>query len=501
VLLGVLAGIGLIAWGQQAWRRKYQPSAYALAAVGNGAILLSFWASFALYHLLPSGVAFAGMAMLVVWDGFDCWQKDSPLLAAYALAAGFLVPLLLSSGANHEIQLFSYLLLLDAAVALLAAAKAWAWPLPVSAFLTLIYGVAWAGAYWDPALGLLTCAFIFAFTLLFLLAARHSAAVQRSDDTLGQAVQLTAVALPVLTEFAAFILTQAALRPFDGTRGPAWPAFLLAGIAGGFFWFRDSGDRPPITLYRHAQAVAALALATAAIGLALHGHALSMAWLIEALGLLGLAAQRPSATALRGFGLACALLGVARTVAFNPYRGATVVANPRFATYLAAIIVCGLVAYLARRCAASAGDEFEVAPLIRWRPLALGMGLTASVLLWLAVMLEITTWWWGAALPGQLRIYQVEAFRQGSQFSYSIWTMLFGAGLILTGFWRRLPTLRWEGLVALALAIGKVFVWDTADLSQGYRIACFLGLGALLLGISFVYQRDWLNLRRTESGD
>src|SRR6185312_15630282 len=156
---------------------------------------------------------------------------------------------------------------------------------------------------------------------------------------------------------------------------------------------------------------------------------------------------------------------------------------------------------LARRCAASAGDEFEVAPLIRWRPLALGMGLTASVLLWLAVMLEITTWWWGAALPGQLRIYQVEAFRQGSQFSYSIWTMLFGAGLILTGFWRRLPTLRWEGLVALALAIGKVFVWDTADLSQGYRIACFLGLGALLLGISFVYQRDWLNLRRTESGD
>jgi uncharacterized membrane protein len=35
-------------------------------------------------------------------------------------------------------------------------------------------------------------------------------------------------------------------------------------------------------------------------------------------------------------------------------------------------------------------------------------------------------------------------------------------------------------------------------LSQGYRILSFLGLGALLLGVSFVYQRDWLHLRSHE---
>jgi uncharacterized membrane protein len=34
-----------------------------------------------------------------------------------------------------------------------------------------------------------------------------------------------------------------------------------------------------------------------------------------------------------------------------------------------------------------------------------------------------------------------------------------------------------------------------SKLSQGYRILSFLGLGALLLAVSFVYQRDWLNLR------
>jgi uncharacterized membrane protein len=40
---------------------------------------------------------------------------------------------------------------------------------------------------------------------------------------------------------------------------------------------------------------------------------------------------------------------------------------------------------------------------------------------------------------------------------------------------------------------------DVSELSQGYRILSFLGLGALLLGVSFAYQRDWLNLRSPNS--
>jgi uncharacterized membrane protein len=34
-----------------------------------------------------------------------------------------------------------------------------------------------------------------------------------------------------------------------------------------------------------------------------------------------------------------------------------------------------------------------------------------------------------------------------------------------------------------------------SELSQGYSILSFLGLGALLLGVSFIYQRDWLHLK------
>ena len=53
----------------------------------------------------------------------------------------------------------------------------------------------------------------------------------------------------------------------------------------------------------------------------------------------------------------------------------------------------------------------------------------------------------------------------------------------------------------LAVSIAKVFLVDVSELAEGYRILSFLGLGALLLGVSYVYQRDWLNLRNAGRRD
>ena len=74
--------------------------------------------------------------------------------------------------------------------------------------------------------------------------------------------------------------------------------------------------------------------------------------------------------------------------------------------------------------------------------------------------------------------------------------MIFGAALLVLGFWRRSAFLRWQALVLLSAAIVKVFVVDVSQLSQGYRVLSFLVLGALLLAISFAYQKDWLGLRQ-----
>jgi len=82
-----------------------------------------------------------------------------------------------------------------------------------------------------------------------------------------------------------------------------------------------------------------------------------------------------------------------------------------------------------------------------------------------------------------------------AHFTYSAFFMSFGAVLLSVGFWRRSAFLRWQALVLLAVTIAKVFLVDTSQLSQGFRVFSFLGLGVLLLAVSFAYQRDWLNLR------
>jgi uncharacterized membrane protein len=94
-----------------------------------------------------------------------------------------------------------------------------------------------------------------------------------------------------------------------------------------------------------------------------------------------------------------------------------------------------------------------------------------------------------------MRNYQIYA-----QFTYSVWFMVFGAILLGVGFWRRSAFLRWQALILMAITITKVFVYDMSELSQGYKVLSFVGLGALLFAVSFVYQRDWLNLRAGKDG-
>jgi uncharacterized membrane protein len=76
--------------------------------------------------------------------------------------------------------------------------------------------------------------------------------------------------------------------------------------------------------------------------------------------------------------------------------------------------------------------------------------------------------------------------------------MVYGAGLLAVGFWRRSGFLRWQALVLLVFTILKTFLYDMRNLSEGYRVVSLLGLGALLMAISFAYQKDWLGLRDTE---
>lgn len=77
----------------------------------------------------------------------------------------------------------------------------------------------------------------------------------------------------------------------------------------------------------------------------------------------------------------------------------------------------------------------------------------------------------------------------------ALW-LAYGVVLVVVGFARRLPLIRWTALALLGVTILKVFVYDLSNLGQGYRILALSILGVALLSLSFLYQRNWLGLRK-----
>lgn len=71
-----------------------------------------------------------------------------------------------------------------------------------------------------------------------------------------------------------------------------------------------------------------------------------------------------------------------------------------------------------------------------------------------------------------------------------------GLACLSTGFALRERILRLEGLGILLLCILKLFLYDLRNLETVYRIFTFVALGLILLGVSWIYTRFRLQIRR-----
>ena len=110
------------------------------------------------------------------------------------------------------------------------------------------------------------------------------------------------------------------------------------------------------------------------------------------------------------------------------------------------------------------------------------IGIASSVLGFIYLSYEVRHWFHGTLL-------QRGGASDAEWYAYSAAWLIYGVALMVCGIVFRQPKLR-----ALALAIGaivaaKVFLFDMAALSGLYRAASFLGFGASLIGLGYLYQR------------
>lgn len=489
VLIGLLAGAALIAWSERFQKRGFTAFAYSLQAIGSGTLYLSLWAAFSVYALIPAPAAFAAMILVTAFNGIISWARDAELLALYAIAGGLSTPLLVSTGGNHQITLFTYLLILDLAVLVLVALKPWARLLFAAFIGTAVFIAGWWFEFYSFAQEGRTACFLACFFLIFAFAPRLVRSEFNQTGSLSGWDTLALVLLPILNAalgFLAFyslfpISTQDWAGPWLAVAFAAFYLFLLRLPARGIL---SAGP----ALLSGLHLAAAIVFLTIAIPLKTHGRWLTIGWLVEGAALLWVA-SRLRQMLLRIFALVCLALGLGALLVINPPASTMPFLNTRFGTYVISIAVFAFVAWLARNAQA---DE-SIVPILHWPFLAGASVLAVNVLILLAIGWEIHSYWWSRRWHGVWRLFRDTTMY--AHFTYSAFFMIFGAALLSIGFWRRSAFLRWQALVVLAVTIAKVFLVDTSELSQGFRIFSFLGLGVLLLAVSFVYQRDWLNLR------
>ncbi len=75
------------------------------------------------------------------------------------------------------------------------------------------------------------------------------------------------------------------------------------------------------------------------------------------------------------------------------------------------------------------------------------------------------------------------------QYAYSTVWLLYGIALLAVGFVLRSQPARLLALGVIILTIAKVFLYDTANIAGIYRALSAIGLGVVLLGIGWLYQR------------
>jgi uncharacterized membrane protein len=347
VIAGLVTGAGVHLWSERFRRQQMEAFRYALNAVGSGVLYLSLWASFQLYHLVPAPVALAAMIAVTAWNAWLAWTYDAQLLAGYALLGAYLTPLLLHTGGNHEVFLFSYLLAIALSLLALLRERPWS-PLLLGALpATAAFFIAWYSEFFDPQQAFRTA--VFALLLWAAFAAVPFVTMETESVIANVLEPLGAGVFGALTVYSV-------LADSGGRRWEFWCGLGFAAVY--------AGASAAIAKLRRSNSMAAMvhlglavSFVTAAIALKLSGREITVGWLVEAILLL------------------------------------------------------------------------------------------------------------------------------------------------LAGFWRRAAMVRWLGLALLAVAILKLFAIDLRNLGTGYRVLSYLGLGALLMAVSFAYQKDWLGLGGTAAGE
>jgi len=126
VSLAYLWGLAFLVTGH--FLRKKQLHWFGLSIYGGGIAILYFatYAAFHIYHLLPQGFSFSIMALITILACAMAVVYEAQALAVVGIVGGFLTPILMSTGQDNYIFLFTYMTILNVGILGISFRKRWA---------------------------------------------------------------------------------------------------------------------------------------------------------------------------------------------------------------------------------------------------------------------------------------------------------------------------------------------------------------------------------------
>jgi len=477
VMVGVLTGLGFVAWGESLHRKEMR--AYAVTILGGGVAILYFsiFAAFSFYHLLDQIPALLLMVLITVATVVMAVRYDSKTIAIFATVGGFMTPALLGTGKDNQNGLFTYILLLDLGVLALAYFKNWRVLNLLAFFFTQLIFVAWNLRFYNSTKLWRTEFWLTAFFLLFaVMSFLYNITHQRKTT-------FRDLSLITLNGGCYFLWTYGLLElQYSDYLGFYAVLMAIVYVALGSIAYRRAQEDSYLFLVFLGLGLTCL---TVAIPIQLKQNWITVGWSVEAAVLTWVGFHLDSSKTRRAALLIVTMVVFRLLFLDSSFSGAfaddfTFLFNKRGMAFAAAVLSIFAMAYLYRR------NREKLADIEHWLTGGLFIGANLLVLFFLTT--EISSSF--EADYYRASDYQLKRdIRSRMQLSISALWGFYSIVLVTVGILRRVQPLRLLAIILFAATIVKVFFVDLGEMEKIYRIIASIGLGVILLAVSMMYQR------------
>lgn len=467
-------GIIFLVTGNLFRKKAYETFGLYLAGGGIATLYFSTFAAFQLYALIGQVPSFAVMVLITVLAATLSIVYDNKWLAVLGIVGGFLTPVMLRTGQDNQIVLMTYVTILNLGLLAIAFYKKWDLLNIFGFFFTYLLYAAWITVHYDNTKFWPAIIFLNLFYLIYSVLPFAYQFVRKQTEKMEGFIIILPNSL-IAFGYSYYMITEYASLQWVSVITITY-AVIFLGMAS--YLFRTG---------KQDQDAFAVLLAKAALFLVItipvifSKHWITIFWSAQSVVLLWMGLRLDRKTVVSGSYLLIALTVI--KFMFYDYEGVFQVSfayayrSMPYTHMIAERLLTSIMALASLYLfGCMTGRESQSILSIRNGKDAYVFYMFFGIVLFIVLNMEASLFFRDYLPAARFAALSV------------LWT-IFSVALMLLGFKENHQALRKVSLGLFAVTLGKVFLFDMANISTPYRIISFIILGLVLVGTSYLYYK------------